>query len=88
MEHGKASVYVDKTPRKDLKRLAYGPREVSEMTGLSESGVRNLIKRGTLRAVRWDGRWLIPARVLEQMFEIEAGEGRGVRPQAPLSNSR
>jgi hypothetical protein len=35
------------------------------MVGMSESGVRNLIKRGTLRAVQLDGRWLIPAAVIE-----------------------
>jgi excisionase family DNA binding protein len=79
---------MEDTPGKRLGRLAYGPREVSEMTGLSESGVRNLIKRGTLRAVRWDGRWLIPARVLEEIFEIGVPERREVRPQTPLSNAR
>lgn len=63
-----------------LTRLAYGPREVSEMTGLSESGVRNLIRRGTLRAVRLDGRWLVPARVLEETFGLE-------RSEAPLAEA-
>ena len=49
-------------------RLGYKPREVAELIGVSESGVRNLIKRGTLRAVRLDGRWIIPARVLEELL--------------------
>jgi hypothetical protein len=41
------------------------------MVGMSESGVRNLIKRGTLRAVQWDGRWLIPASVIEAAFSVQ-----------------
>src|SRR5215216_111735 len=50
---------LDEQPnRRPLKRVAYRPREVAEMVGMSESGVRNLIKRGTLRAVQLDGRWL------------------------------
>ena len=49
-----------------LERLAYRPREVAQMVGMSESGVRNLIKRGSLRAVRWDGSWLIPADAVKE----------------------
>jgi len=37
---------------------------------MSESGIRNLIKRGTLRAVQLDGRWLIPATVIEDKLGI------------------
>jgi hypothetical protein len=40
------------------------------MVGMSESGVRNLIKRGTLRAVQLDGRWLIPAAVIEDKLGV------------------
>jgi hypothetical protein len=53
---------------KRLKRIAYSAREIHEMTGVSESGIRNLIRRGTLRAVQWDGRWLVPASVIEETF--------------------
>ena len=52
------------------KRVAYRPREVAEMVGMSESGVRNLIRRGTLRAVRLDGRWLIPAIAIEDKLGV------------------
>jgi len=56
--------------QRPLKRVAYRPREVAEMVGMSESGIRNLIKRGTLRAVQLDGRWLIPATVIEDKLGI------------------
>jgi excisionase family DNA binding protein len=59
------------TNRKAHKRVAYRPREVAEMVGMSESGVRNLIRRGTLRAVRLDGRWLIPATAIEDKLGVQ-----------------
>jgi hypothetical protein len=36
---------------------------------MPESGIRNLIRRGTLRAVRLDGRWLIPAAAIEDKLD-------------------
>ena len=62
--------------------MAYRPREVAEMVGMSESGVRNLIKRGTLRAVQLDGRWLIPAAVIEDKL----GVSLDARPAAAAGN--
>jgi excisionase family DNA binding protein len=63
---------VQEEPRqKPLKRVAYRPREVAEMVGMSESGVRNLIRRGTLRAVQLDGSWLIPATVIEDKLGVQ-----------------
>ena len=63
---------MDEQPnRRPLKRVAYRPREVAEMVGMSESGVRNLIRRGTLRAVQLDGRWLIPATAIEDKLGIQ-----------------
>jgi hypothetical protein len=41
------------------------------MVGMSESGVRNLIRRGTLRAVQLDGRWLIPATAIEDKLGVQ-----------------
>jgi excisionase family DNA binding protein len=61
----------EKPAQRPLKRVAYRPREVAEMVGLSESGVRNLIRRGTLRAVQLDGRWLIPAVAIEDKLGIQ-----------------
>ena len=62
---------LDEQPtRRPLKRVAYRPREVAEMLGMSESGVRNLIRRGTLRAVQLDGRWLIPATAIEDRLGV------------------
>ena len=62
---------MDEQPnRRPLKRVAYRPREVAEMVGMSESGVRNLIRRGTLRAVQLDGRWLIPATAIEDKLGV------------------
>ena len=67
---------LDEQPnRRPLKRVAYRPREVAEMVGMSESGVRNLIKRGALRAVQLDGRWLIPAAVIEDIYSVPAPPG-------------
>jgi hypothetical protein len=43
------------------------------MLGMSESGVRNLIRRGTLRAVQLDGRWLIPATAIEDRLGVQLG---------------
>jgi excisionase family DNA binding protein len=61
----------EKPTQRPLKRVAYRPREVAEMVGMSESGVRNLIRRGTLRAVQLDGRWLIPATAIEDKLGIQ-----------------
>ena len=83
---------MDEQPnRRPLKRVAYRPREVAEMVGMSESGVRNLIKRGTLRAVQLDGRWLIPAAVIEDKLGVsldarpasDAASIRALRGQPP-----
>jgi excisionase family DNA binding protein len=77
---------LDEQPnRRPLKRVAYRPREVAEMVGMSESGVRNLIKRGTLRAVQLDGRWLIPAAVIEDKLGVSldarpASNAASIRP--------
>jgi excisionase family DNA binding protein len=61
----------EKPAQAPLKRVAYRPREVAEMVGMSESGVRNLIRRGTLRAVQLDGRWLIPAIAIEDKLGVQ-----------------
>jgi excisionase family DNA binding protein len=61
----------EKPAERPHKRVAYRPREVAEMVGMSESGVRNLIRRGTLRAVRLDGRWLIPATAIEDKLGVQ-----------------
>jgi excisionase family DNA binding protein len=61
----------EKPTQRSLKRVAYRPREVAEMVGMSESGVRNLIRRGTLRAVQLDGRWLIPATAIEDKLGVQ-----------------
>jgi excisionase family DNA binding protein len=61
----------EKPIQRPLKRVAYRPREVAEMVGMSESGVRNLIRRGTLRAVQLDGRWLVPAAVIEDKLGVQ-----------------
>jgi len=34
-------------------------------------GIRNLVRRGTLRAVRLDGRWLIPAAAIEDKLGVQ-----------------
>jgi excisionase family DNA binding protein len=60
----------EKPTQRPLNRVAYRPREVAEMVGMSESGVRNLIRRGTLRAVQLDGRWLIPATAIEDKLGV------------------
>jgi excisionase family DNA binding protein len=78
------------------KRVAYRPREVAEMVGMSESGIRNLIRRGTLRAVRLDGRWLIPAAVIEDKLGVsldarpasDAASIRPIRGQPPPGGDR
>jgi excisionase family DNA binding protein len=76
---------LDEQPnRRPLKCVAYRPREVAEMVGMSESGVRNLIKRGTLRAVQLDGRWLIPAAVIEDKLGISLD----ARPASDAASSR
>jgi len=62
---------LKKPAQKAVKRVAYRPREVAEMVGMSESGVRNLIRRGTLRAVQLDGRWLIPAAAIEDKLGVQ-----------------
>jgi len=54
------------------------------MVGMSESGVRNLIKRGTLRAVQLDGRWLIPTAVIEDKL----GVSLDARPASDVASIR
>ena len=61
----------EKSTARPHKRVAYRPREVAEMVGMSESGIRNLIRRGTLRAVQLDGRWLIPATAIEDKLGVQ-----------------
>ena len=61
----------EKSTERSDKRVAYRPREVAQMVGMSESGIRNLIRRGTLRAVRLDGRWLIPAAAIEDKLGVQ-----------------
>jgi excisionase family DNA binding protein len=78
---------LQERPRQgSLRRVAYRPREVAEMVGMSESGVRNLIRRGTLRAVQWDGRWLIPAAAIEDklgiQLDVDAGTTSSDAPEA------
>jgi excisionase family DNA binding protein len=68
---GKEGPLLEKPSQRALKRVAYRPREVAEMVGMSESGVRNLIRRGTLRAVQLDGRWLIPAAAIEDKLGVQ-----------------
>ena len=63
----------------DVQPLLPGP------VGMSESGVRNLIRRGTLRAVQLDGRWLIPAAVIEDKLGVSldarpASDAASIRP--------
>jgi excisionase family DNA binding protein len=66
--------------------VAYRPREVAEMVGMPESGIRNLIRRGTLRAVRLDGRWLIPAAAIEDKLGVQLDASIAV--DAPPSRRR
>ncbi|HEY5985661.1 MAG TPA: helix-turn-helix domain-containing protein [Streptosporangiaceae bacterium] len=76
---------MDEKPGKTpIKRLAYRPREVAAMVGMSEAGVRNMIRRGTLRAVRWDGRWLIPATAIEEKLGVRLGTSESVEEVAQV----
>jgi excisionase family DNA binding protein len=50
------------------KRVAFKPAEVAGMVGMSESGIRNLIRGGQLRAVRWGERWLVPVSAIEELL--------------------
>ncbi len=73
----------EKPVQRPLKRVAYRPREVAEVVGMSESGVRNLIRRRTLRAVQLDGRWLIPAAAIEDKLgiQLDANPPADTRPR-------
>ena len=79
----------EKQTQRPLKRMAYRPREVAEMVGMSESGVRNLIRRGTLRAVQLDGRWLIPAAVIENKLgvQLDASTSPDAGPEAAQTSA-
>jgi excisionase family DNA binding protein len=79
----------EKPIQRPLKRVAYRPREVAEMVGMSESGVRNLIKRGTLRAVQLDGRWLIPAAAIEDKLgvQLDASPPADIAPEAARTSA-
>ena len=74
----------EKPTQRALKRVAYRLREVAEMVGMLESGVRNLIRRGTLRAVQLDGRWLIPATAIEDKLgvQLDASTAADTAPDA------
>jgi Helix-turn-helix domain len=79
----------EKPIQRPLKRVAYRPREVAEMVGMSESGVRNLIRRGTLRAVQLDGRWLVPAAVIEDKLgiQLDASPPSDTAPEAARTSA-
>jgi excisionase family DNA binding protein len=70
-DSGRVGPVDEKSTVRPHKRVAYRPREVAEMVGMSESGIRNLIRRGTLRAVRLDGRWLIPGTAIEDKLGVQ-----------------
>ena len=67
--------------------MAYRPRGVAEMVGTSESGICNLIRRGTLRAVGLDGRWLIPATAIEDKLGIQLDANIAVDATADAAHS-
>jgi excisionase family DNA binding protein len=71
LSYGGVGPLDEKSTERSHRRVAYRPREVAEMVGMSESGIRNLIRRGTLRAVRLDGRWLIPATAIEDKLGVQ-----------------
>ena len=77
----------EKSTERRHKRVAYRPREVAEMVGMSESGIRNLIKRGTLRAVRLDGRWLIPATAIEDKLGVQLDASIAVDASADAAHT-
>jgi excisionase family DNA binding protein len=77
----------EKSTERAHKRVAYRPREVAEMVGMSESGIRNLIRRGTLRAVRLDGRWLIPATAIEDKLGVQLDASIAVDAPADASQT-
>jgi excisionase family DNA binding protein len=77
----------EKSTERPHKRVAYRPREVAEMVGMSESGIRNLIRRGTLHAVRLDGRWLIPATAIEDKLGVQLDAGIAVDASADAAQT-
>ena len=77
----------EKSTERPHKRVAYRPREVAEMVGMSESGIRNLIRRGTLRAVQLDGRWLIPAAAIEAKLGVQLDANIAVDATADAANT-
>ena len=54
------------------------------MVGMSESGICNLIRRGTLRAVGLDGRWLIPATAIEDKLGVQLDANIAPTPRPTL----
>lgn len=77
----KELAHLEDTRSQAPLRLAYRPKELADLTGISESSIRNFIKRGTLRAVRWDDCWLIPAAEVAKKLVPFGGDGEGAEPE-------
>lgn len=55
-------------PRPDADHEWFRPREVAELVGISEQGVRKRLARGTMPAVRKGSRWWVRA---DQLANVE-----------------
>lgn len=62
---------VRRLPEPDVPRLAYSPDEVATALGLSRWSVMEAIHRGDIRAVKLEGRWLVPIRELHRLLGDE-----------------
>jgi excisionase family DNA binding protein len=61
----------------EKQRIAFKPREIAELTGLSRSFVYQLIQRGDIRPVRLGRAILIPATEIERLLESKNPANRG-----------
>lgn len=56
-------------PSAGVQRLAYTVDEAAAATGISQTGIKRLIRRGKLQSTLLGGRRLIPVRALTELFD-------------------
>lgn len=66
-----AKVTALRLPDSDVGKLAYSPGETAAALGLSRWSVMEAIHRGDIRAVKLEGRWLVPVRELHRLLGDE-----------------
>lgn len=68
MKKKNSAITDDASNETRTKRLTYKIREVSNMTGVSQSTLRKMVRRGDLNVITSFGPWLIPQSEIDRLM--------------------